>query len=251
MESCLITSKENRIYKNIKKLKEKKYRDREGLFLAEGRKFIDFNQKPEFVIIDEGFDMELGDIKEYKIASKLFKKLSSQENSQGIIFVYKIKKMEILDLSGDLVILDKIQDPGNMGTIIRTCDAVGLNNILLIKGCVDIYSEKVVRSSMGSIFNCNFVSISEKDCIDYLKENSYEILTTGLSDNSVDYNEIELKEKNAYVFGNEGNGVSDNIFEVSNQIVKIPIYGIAESLNVGIALGIFLYKVREILNFKR
>ena len=100
---------------------------------------------------------------------------------------------------------------------------------------------------MGSLFNLNINYLSEEKLVEFLKKNNYNILSSGLTNESVNYNKVKLKGKNAVVFGNEGQGVSKEILSVSNEIVKIPIYGSAESLNVGVATGIILYKVKEIL----
>ncbi|MBZ4683225.1 MAG: methyltransferase, TrmH family [Fusobacteriaceae bacterium] len=245
----IISSKENKIYKLIKKLKTKKYREKEKLFIAEGRKFLDFKYKPRYYILNEN-DIEtysylIEKENTYIFSENLFYEITTQINSQGIILVYDYIPNNIEKLNNDIVILDKVQDPGNLGTIIRLVDAVGLNDIILTKGSVDIYNDKTIRSSMGSIFNLNIIYLETNELIELLKEKKYSVISTALSDETIDYTEMKLEEKNAFVFGNEGNGISDDILNISNKKIKIPIYGSAESLNVGVATGIILYKYRE------
>jgi len=247
-----ISSKDNNLFKRIKKLKKKKYREKEKLFIAEGHKFLDFSTTPKYIIIRDGEEENYPNINNFECkkliySDTLFNEISTQENSQGVILIYEFLENTIDSLGDTIVILDRIQDPGNLGTIIRLVDAVGFKDIILTTGSVDIYNDKSVRSSMGSLFNLNINYLSEKDLIGLLKEKEYNILSSGLTNESVNYNKVKLKEKNAIIFGNEGQGVSENILEISDEIVKIPIYGSAESLNVGVATGIILYKVREIL----
>ena len=113
-----------------------------------------------------------------------------------------------------------------------------------------LYNEKVIRSSMGSIFNLNIIYMEKEEMIQFLQEAKYNIISTALIENTVDYKEMNLENKNAIIFGNEGNGVSAELLEISKQTIKIPIYGIAESLNVAIASGIVLYKWREKFEFQ-
>ncbi|MGB6129638.1 MAG: RNA methyltransferase [Psychrilyobacter sp.] len=247
-----INSKENKLFKTIKKLKLKKYREREKLFLAEGHKFLDFSIPPKYIILRDGVEEKFPKIddfncKKYIYSDTLFNDISTQENSQGVVLIYDFLYNSMDDLGENIVVLDRIQDPGNLGTIIRLVDAVGIKDMLLTTGSVDIYNEKSVRSSMGSLFNLNINYLSEENLIEFLKLNNYNILSSGLTNESVNYNKIKLKGKNAVVFGNEGQGVSKEILKASNEIVKIPIYGSAESLNVGVATGIILYKIKEIL----
>lgn len=248
-----IISSENANYKKFKKLKQKKYREEYNLFLAEGHKFLDFSEIPEAIIIKDDYYHEIKERAEkfsskiFVLDSKLFRELSSQENSQGIILVYKMKRGDLALLQDNIVILDRVADPGNLGTIIRLCDAAGFKDIILIRGSVDCYNDKVVRSSMGSIFSMNILYLDEGDTFNLLEENHYKIFVTALAKDSIDYDRIKLSHKNAIVFGNEGQGVSENFLKAADEKVIIPIYGSAESLNVGVASGIMLYKVRELL----
>lgn len=245
----VIKSKENQLYKKIKKLKTKKYRDEYREFLAEGLKILQYTKVYSEIIIKES---KLSSFSEYLegdnstiFSDNLFDEISTQENSQGIIFVIPYLNNFIDKHTNDLIILDQIQDPGNLGTIIRVVDAVGLKNIVMLKGSCDIYNDKVVRSSMGSLFNVNIEYFDYAELIEYLAINKFNVLSTALTDESKDYNSMNLCEKNAIIFGNEGVGISSKLLDISSSKLIIPIYGKAESLNVSVASGIFLYKYIE------
>lgn len=251
-----IDSKENNTFKKIKKLRIKKYRDSEKKFLAEGVKFLDFDTVPEIIFIDENYSENseiLNKIEKFKESQKivlsetLFKQLSSQENSQGVILVYSYPENNIDEIGDNVIVLDRVGDPGNLGTIIRTADAAGFKDIILTKGSVDCYNEKTVRSTMGSIFNVGLYYIEEETLLNILKEKKYKVISTVLSDDCIPYTEMKLSDKNAIVFGNEGSGIGENIIKNSHEKVIIPIYGTAESLNVAMACGIIIYKVRELI----
>lgn len=249
-----ISSLDNNTIKRIKKLKQRKYREEEKRFLAEGRKFLDFDYQPELIILKENFEeieninnkLEKFDCRKIVVNDKIFKELTSQENSQGVILVYPYCNSNIKDLKNNIVVLDKVQDPGNLGTIIRVADAAGFRDIILTKGSVDCYNEKCVRSSMGSIFNMNIIYMEESTLLKYLREKEYKLHITALEKNSIEYTQMTLANKNAVVFGSEGNGVSEEFLKSADETVIIPIYGSAESLNVAIASGIILYKVKEL-----
>ena len=251
-----IDSKENNTFKKIKKLRIKKYRDSEKKFLAEGVKFLDFDTVPEIIFIDENYSENseiLNKIEKFKKSQKivlsetLFKQLSSQENSQGVILVYSYPENNIDEIGDNVIVLDRVGDPGNLGTIIRTADAAGFKDIILTKGSVDCYNEKTVRSTMGSIFNVRLYYIEEETLLNILKEKKYKVISTVLSDDCIPYTEMKLSDRNAIVFGNEGSGIGENIIKNSHEKVIIPIYGTAESLNVAMACGIIIYKVRELI----
>lgn len=250
-----INSLENSTIKKIKKLKIKKYREEEQLFLAEGRKFLDFDFQPYTLIFHEKYEityeiekkLEKFQCRKIIVSDKIFAQLTSQENSQGVIIVYPMIKGNLENLRNNIIVLDKIGDPGNLGTIIRVADAAGFKDLLLTKGSVDCWNEKVVRSSMGSILNMNIIYLDTDELLELLKEKNYKIEVTALDKDSVEYTKISLGEKNAVVFGSEGDGVSPEFLKQCDEKLIIPIYGTAESLNVAMACGIILYKVKEIL----
>ena len=145
----------------------------------------------------------------------------------------------------DILILDKIQDPGNLGTILRTADAAGISTVICTKGTTDIYSPKVVRSAMGSLMHLKILFIDDYESLNILKKNGYKIISSSL-ENALDYNVLStIQSKIAIVLGNEANGIDNKLLNLSDLKVKIPLYGAAESLNVGIAGGILMYKLKE------
>lgn len=250
-----IDSIENNFIKKIRKLKSKKYRDIYGLFLGEGIKFVDFPNIPHSIIIDKDVTFSDEHLKKLNslnaertyVSSKVFNSITTQENPQGIIFVYKYLQNSMENLGDNVIILDNISDPGNLGTIIRVVDAVGYKDILITKSSVDIYNEKTVRSSMGSILNTNIIYMNPNEIINLLKERNYKVFATNLDNSSIDYKKMLLSNKNAYIFGNEANGISDTFLNISDEHVIIPMYGSAQSLNVSIASAIVLYKSKELL----
>ena len=133
-----------------------------------------------------------------------------------------------------------------MGTIIRTADAAGVDAIINLKGCVDIYNPKVIRSTMGSIFDMNIIQATQDDTIRVLKDKGFEIVSSYLNTDNY-YNNVNYKDKVALVIGNEANGINDNLIKSSDTLVKIPIYGKAESLNAAISSAILMYEIKKSL----
>ena len=253
----VITSKDNELVKNIKKLKEKKYRDEKQQFIVEGIKLvseaIEENTNIDAVVVCEDCVNDgtiekklLYEIAKYKciyVTEKIFDTLTDVSNPQGILAVInRENKGNNIDYTQDfIVVLDGIQDPGNLGTILRTVDSAGLNQIILSKETADSFNPKVVRSTMGGIFRVN--AIKSENLIDTLKDlqnHGFEIVVTALdTENSVydiDYN------KKVIVIGNEANGVSKEVQQIADKKVKIPMLGKTESLNASVAAGIMIYE---------
>ena len=260
----VITSKDNEIVKNIRKLKEKKYRDLNNEYIIEGIKLlkeaIDENAKIKKVIICEGCLKE-GNIDQkllYEIAKydciyvnkSVFSLMTDVQNPQGILAVIqKESSEENIDYKEDIIIiLDGIQDPGNLGTILRTVDSVGLKQIIVSKTTADIYNPKVVRSTMGAIFRVKVIEADDLiNTIKTIKKHKFEIIATSLETSKTIY-EINYKKK-AIIIGNEANGVSKELLEMADEKIKIPMLGKTESLNASVATGIILYEyVREKTN---
>ena len=259
MENKLvITSKDNESIKHIKKLKEKKYREEYHEFIIEGTKMIEeaikenANIKSIIICDDCKTQGAISNDLMYEIAKKnciyvdekVFNTITDVINPQGIMAV--VEKPENrehkIDYNQDVfLILDNIQDPGNMGTILRTVDSLNLNQIIVSKGSADIYNLKVVRSTMGAIFRVKI--IESEDLIKTIKEmkkHKIKVCSTDLkTDKSIydiDYN------KTAIVIGNEANGVSEKVLEISDSKIKIPMLGKTESLNAAVATSIILYE---------
>lgn len=252
-----IFSKDNQIIKSVRALQSRSGRKKHGLYFVEGNRITDeavncVSSKIQFIIMNNTFKNEyLEKVNEYSdkfdcyvIPDTLFKEISDTETPQGILAVIKNTPTSISNFSfndNNIIILDSVRDPGNIGTIIRTAEAMGFNSIFLSKGCTDIYSPKILRSTMGSLFRTNIYENITLEDINSLKEKSYKIISTALQDNSVFLEDATHFEKTAIVIGNEADGVSKGILEISDLIIKIPMKGKTESLNAAIAAAIVMY----------
>lgn len=253
----LITSKDNEIVKNIKKLKEKKYRDEKKEYIIEGIKLIEEaiteNAKIKMIIVceeclkNEAIEQKLlYQIAKYNciyVNEKVFTSITDVKNPQGMLAVIKMENgEEVINYNDDVIfVLDGIQDPGNLGTILRTIDSAGLSQVIVSKDTVDAYNPKVVRSTMGAIFRVKV--IESQDIIrtmKNIKKHKYEILVTSLeaTDNIYD---IDYTKK-MIVIGNEANGVSQAVLDTADEKIKIPMLGKTESLNAAVATSIIAYE---------
>lgn len=248
----------NSIQKEVKLLHKRKNRDERKLFFIEGIRFVkeaiqeDINIK--YIIISDKLkdDKEVNEILKnakvniYIATDKIIKELSDTDTPQGIIAV--IPYLQFLDDTKDnknntYLILDSVQDPGNMGTIIRTADATGVNKIILSKGCVDIYNPKVLRATMGSIFRTNIVLVDELRCyIRELKNQNFMVFAAHLG-GVKNYFEVNLKNNVAIVIGNEANGIREEVANECSGLIKIPMLGKIESLNAGVSASVILYEI--------
>lgn len=245
----LITSIQNDRIKQWHKLKQRKHRERENKFLIEG-----------FHLIEEAYQSHwpietiicLKDIKVPEwmktfdivtVNETVLNHLAETKSPQGILAVVRKHSIPVT-LKGHVILLDRIQDPGNLGTIIRTADAAGFSAIYLGKGTVDVYNDKVIRATQGSLFHIPLISCDLSQIIEQLKEKSYTILATDLSEYSQFYHTIKPIEKAALILGNEAQGVKQKYIDAADIRMKIPIYGQAESLNVSIAAGILMYHLQ-------
>ncbi len=252
-----ISSKDNELIKHIKKLKDKKERDLSNEYIIEGIKLIQEaiqeNAKIKQIIICDDCEKTESIPKDlmYEIAkqeciyvtNKVFDSITEVMNPQGILAIIEkqSKEMQIDDKQDIILALDDIQDPGNLGTILRTADSIGLTQILVSKGTADSYNPKVVRSTMGAIFRVKIIEC--EDLVKTLKEikkHKFEIVVSSLqTDNSIyDIN----YHKKVIVIGNEANGVKKEIQDLADKKIKIPMLGKTESLNASVATGIILYE---------
>ena len=243
--------------KNIRKLKEKKYRDIENSYIIEGIKIVKeaIEEKAtikQIVVCEECInDGELDKDTLYEIAKynliyvtkKVFDLITDVKTPQGIIAV--VEKSNInkeVDYSQDIIIaLDDLQDPGNLGTILRTVDSANLNQIILSKNSADPYNPKVVRSTMGAIFRVNILEVENlKYELEKVKQNGFKVMVTPLDTKNSIY-DTEYNKK-VIVIGNEAKGVSEEIQNMADEKVKIPMLGKTESLNASVATGIMVYE---------
>lgn len=254
-----IESKDNNLYKETKKLKDKRGRNKSSKYIIEGFRLVEEAFKAalpiEYIFVtkeaEDKVDEYLGkynldNVKLYGLKEILLNDLCSTEKPQGIVAVVKMNNAK-LNLQGNFYLLcDKLQDPGNLGTIIRTAHAAGVDGIILSKGTVDIYNDKVIRATMGSMFHIPIIFDDENNTVvKTLLEKGFSLLATSLEGDK-DFFEEDLSGKVIISVGNEGNGVSEEIYELADKKVKIPMPGGAESLNVAIATSVILYeKVRQ------
>lgn len=252
-----ITSVNNALVKATAELKQKKYRQERQLFLAEGlrtvEEAIDSNTVVQlfYTAIEDDRTravLELAAEKRlelYCVSENVMKKISDTDSPQGIVAVCKMQsiKLESLFAKGEmLLVLDRVGDPGNVGTMLRTADAAGIGGIVLLKGCVDIYAPKTVRSTMGSLFHVPvFAGADEALFIKAAKRAGYELLVTSLEGADNLY-KADLRGRIAFVMGNEANGVTSTLLQEADKRVYIPMQGRAESLNVAMAAGIVMFE---------
>ncbi|NLW22668.1 MAG: RNA methyltransferase [Tissierellia bacterium] len=256
-----ITSPSNPIIKEIKSLYRKKGRWDKKLFIVEGVKMvkecIDNSYPLKYIIysqdlfnIDGGKELfdSISSLQNLKcVPAKLFREISEMGTPQGILAIAKFRVNTMNDINKEdnpfLLLLDGVQDPGNMGTIIRTADAFGIDGVVITKGCVDVYNPKVVRATMGSIFRVPIYH--EEDGIKLIKEfkkNKIKTYSTSLKGEKYIQN-VDFKEGGLLIIGNESKGVSETLESIADDLIKIPMAGGAESLNVAVASSIIMYEV--------
>lgn len=241
----MITSTQNSHVKRWRKLQTRKERRKTGTFLVEGFHLIEeakaSNWEIKEVIIREGVDIPSWCEEKLVIFVNdiVFQHIAQTNTPQGLIAVIGMKQHSNFN-GNQVVLIDRIQDPGNLGTIIRTADAAGFSAVILGKGTVDLYNNKVIRATQGSLFHIPIIQCDLLEEISKLKQSGFTIWATALQGAKM-YTEISNSQKTALILGNEGAGIDEDILQAADSIVKIPIYGKAESLNVSIAAGILMY----------
>ena len=251
-----IESRDNKWVKRLNGLKIKKNRDKEGVFVAEGLRFI--REVPadwvvEVFAVSETFANE-NDLSIYEqkaevlcLPDVLFAAVCDTENPQGILAVCKKLDWDETAIFAKktpfLLLAEELNDPGNLGTVIRTADACGADGVFLSKGSVDLYNPKVLRSTMGSMFHVPvFQNVDLHDISAKLQENNIPLYAAHLKGDTYPYG-LNLTDSCAFMIGNEARGLSDNAANLCDRWVKIPMPGQAESLNASIAAGVLMYEV--------
>lgn len=249
----MITSATNEQIKNIIQLKEKaKVRKKTGTFVVEGIKM--FQEIPEedrvATYVSEQFEQEHRDLLrgiEYQVVSdQVFKKISDTVTPQGVLSVVRMRKNGVEDVLGNrnpdkncIVVLERLQDPGNLGTILRTGEGAGICGLIMSPDCVDIYSPKVIRSTMGSIFRVPFAIVDLDEAMEQLKEHGFITYAAHLKGEL--YSNGTLAKDCAFLIGNEARGLSDELSSKADRKIKIPMAGKVESLNAAVATLILMY----------
>ncbi len=250
----MISSKSNGKVKNIKKLlSSAKERRIKGVFVIEGIRIVREAPKEmvEQLFISESLERSgtfpLDDYKNVEVVSdEVYRSLSDTVSPQGVLAVVT-QPSHALDLSlyeerCRLLLLDGIQDPGNLGTIIRTAEAAGIDMVIMSEECADIYNPKVIRSTMGSIFRVPFIVDDLVSVVEELKAEGVVVYGAALEDAENVY-ETEFGEKTAIVIGNEGNGISNGVLNSVNRRIRIPMKGQVESLNAAVSTALILYRI--------
>lgn len=237
----IIESKENKNFKLINKLRQKKFRDRENLYVIESKKLVDeaisSSANIGFIFLREGVRYE-SDYKTHIFSENIFDKLTLMKSPDGIGAVVKKDKKKPIK-STRVLLLDRINDPGNIGTMVRSAEAFGFNDIILTPGTVDCYNEKSLRASMGSIFRLNIVNLGKEEIKDL--EKSYKIISADMK--GIDIRDYKAKDNIILAIGNEANGLSQYIRKLTDDYVKIPMEGEIESLNAAIASSIIMNRL--------
>ena len=259
-----ITSKDNELIKHIRKLKDKKYRDESNEYVVEGVKLVEEavkeNAKIKQIIVCEDTTrtyeipthimLEIARYECISVSNKIFNIITQVTNPQGIMaIIEKNAQNAKIDYTQDIiVVLDDVQDPGNLGTILRTVDSIGLNQIIVSKGTADAFNSKVVRSTMGAIFRIKIIEVENlAQAIKEMRKHHFKLMVTSLQTKNSIY-DIDFYKK-IIVIGNEANGVSKEIQDMADEKAKIPMLGRTESLNPSVAAGVVMYEyVRQKLS---
>jgi TrmH family RNA methyltransferase len=247
-----IESAQNALVKHWKKLvTTRKEREKSGEFIVEGFHLVEeaLKNKQQIVqlIVREGVDLpllwDIDNVMMVEVTDSIAKEIAETETSQGV-FAH-CKQLVVDDTArGEwrkLLLVDAVQDPGNIGTMIRTADAAGIDAVILGKGCADAWNPKTLRSGQGSHFHIPVVRGELAEWIEELKGNGVQVYGTALQE-AVEYTAVEPSDQFALIVGNEGSGIHPQLLDKTDQNVIIPIFGKAESLNVAVATGILLYQ---------
>jgi len=239
----MITSMDNKTYKTWLKLTQKKYRLKEGMFLIEGEHLIIEAEKAgvlKELILREGVSYDTLAPTTY-LSKPLFEKLASTVTSAGIMAVCNTNEKEIVN-KNRLLLVDNISDPGNLGTLIRSALAFGFDGMIVSVDTVDIYNDKVIRATQGSIFNLPIIRRNLTTATVDLQSSGVKVYATALNANAKLINDVPTTKKMAFIVGNEGVGVKQDLVAICDGCLKIEMKSTVESLNVGVAGSIVMHK---------
>ena len=245
----LITSRKNPLLQQVKKLlSSRKARDEAGLFVSDGVKLLQEAVRwwpgLETVILSEGVEAEVPEsVRVVTVPEDVMASISPMQTPQGALFLCRLPEKTPFAPKPGMLLLDGIQDPGNLGTILRTADALQIP-VALLEGCVDPYSHKVVRSSMGAVFRMDVVQTTWEQAQTACREAGIPIGVTALTDTALDLRQAPLN-KLAVVIGSEGQGVRKEILDSAGQALIIPMNPNCESLNAAIAAAIVLWQMKQ------
>ena len=242
-----LTSKNNPVCFHLRKLgKSKSYRDQCGEFICDGvkllREALSSNADIGVVLTSEPLDFKLpAKTDVFAVTADIVDSVSPLSNSQSLVFSCLFKETKICDFTkGTHILLDSVQDPGNVGTIIRCANAFGIDGVILAGASADVYNPKAIRATMGALFRQNFYYMN-KDKVMELKESGVKFIGTSNKDNAIDIRKTDLSNA-IIILGNEGKGISDTLFGCCDEIIKIPMSPGCESINVASAASIVMWE---------
>ena len=241
----IITSLENNKIKDLVKLQSKKYRDNTNMFLVEGSHLVEEVYKAGllkevFVLENDSFSI---DVPTTYVSGDVMKKISTTDTYTNVVGLCEKKSSNEI-IGNKILLLDDIQDPGNLGTIIRSSVAFNVDTIILSLNTVDLYNSKVLRSTQGMFSHINIITMDLEEAITELKSRNITVYGTNVNE-GVDVRNINDTSSYALVMGNEGNGVHENIQNMCDKNLYIKMSNKAESLNVGVACSILLYELER------
>ena len=252
----ILQSPQNKLVKRLIGYQHKKGRDADGVFIAEGLRFAEEIPKDwdvvcygfrEDALSSNLFDAVYGTVPCHIFSNRLFSMIAQTNTPQGVFAVCRQKRWALLDVlshkqNGFFILAEELNDPGNLGTIIRTADAGGIDGVILARGSVDLYNPKVLRATMGSIFHLPIVEdVKIEEALAAFQNIGIQIIGAHLNGTRLPY-DIDMKKPTAILIGNEARGLSDYASDCCNELIKIPMPGKAESLNASMAAGILIYE---------
>jgi TrmH family RNA methyltransferase len=254
-----VTSLANPLVKDIRALHMKKHRDETGLFMAEGQKLVRDAAEGGWPIHTLAYAAKLagepsigslaaaakssgGTLLE--VSAPVLEKITRRDNPQNVVGVFRQRfaREELVGREGIWVALDRVRDPGNLGTIVRTADAAGLSGVALVGASCDPFALEAVRATMGSIFHVPLARLSEDALIAQAKRHGARLLGTHLTAGAVDYREADYRQPLILVMGNEQQGLTDTLTAACDELVRIPMRGKADSLNLAVSTALMIYE---------
>lgn len=248
----VIESIQNDKIKNLSRLiSDNRFRKKSGVFSVEGRQENERAQKfgfepTEFFICENIFDGKLPEGKINYVSEKIYEKIAYRGTSEGIIGIYKTKENNLQDFQPkenvSIIVVESVEKPGNLGAILRSCEAFGIDALIVTDAKVDFYNPNVIRSSVGCLFGMNVFQTSNEELFDFLKKNNFSINTTIMDETAKNVNERDFSKRSAVLFGTEHSGLSE-FWKGKGENTLIPMAGTIDSLNLSNAVAITCYEI--------
>ncbi len=251
----MITSPQNERIKHLVQLQQKSsLRRQEGLFVVEGRRellhCINADYEVKTIFVDNQKDDALLDIDSknaeiIEVSPKVYEKIAYRESTEGVVAIVKARKKTLQDFAQKehplYVVIEAVEKPGNLGAILRSADAAGVDGVIVCDPLTDLYNPNLIRASIGAIFTVTTVVCTSEECIAWLKENKIQILTAQLQDSNL-YYDIDMKKATAIVMGTEATGLTQQWRKAADKHIRIPMCGKLDSLNVSVSSAILMFE---------